>query len=189
MKLMARIKKKEMVPGLRLLVAKSGGMPSRPPPGLFLVRLMTMKSTVDKAGDSATTKCSNDSGYWYKKGKFHRIGGPAIEYPDGHKEWFVDGERHRIDGPAIEYPDGHEEWFLDGKRHRIDGPAIELANGSKFWFVNGGFHRTDGPAVEDANGSKEYYLFGEKYDDPEVFRVASDMLVKLFPEMTVREND
>ena len=73
------------------------------------------------------------------------------------------------------------------KLHRIDGPAVEWSNGSKFWYVDGKRHRTDGPAIEYSSGSKRYYLFGERYDDIEVFRVASDMLAKLFPALTYAE--
>ena len=102
---------------------------------------------------------------------------------NGTKSWFVDGKRHRIDGPAFEWPDGHKEWWVDGKLHRIDGPAIEHTNGSKEWWLNDKRHRVDGPVTERSDGRKEYYLFGEEYKDIEVFRVASDMLAKLFPEM------
>jgi len=107
---------------------------------------------------------------------------------DGSKRWQVDGKLHRIDGPAYEDCDGSKAWYVDGKLSRTGGPAIEYPDGSKEWRLNGDLHRTDGPAIELTDGTKEYYLFGGKYDDPEVFRVASEMLVKLFPEMTVREN-
>lgn len=28
----------------------------------------------------------------------------------GTSRWCVDGELHRMDGPALEHPDGHKEW-------------------------------------------------------------------------------
>jgi hypothetical protein len=50
-----------------------------------------------------------------KLNQFHRVDGPAIEYPDGHKEWLIRGQRHREDGPAIINADGHKEWWINGK--------------------------------------------------------------------------
>ena len=87
------------------------------------------------------------------------------------------------DGSHVTQEPKPQRWLVNGKLHRTDGPAIELTDGSKHWFVDGKRHRIDGPAVEHADGAKQYYLFGEEYDDIEVFRVASDMLAKLFPEM------
>ena len=77
---------------------------------------------------------------------------------NGYKEWYLNGEYHRIDGPAVEYPNGTKEWYLNGKHHRIDGPAREWANGTKEWYLNGKLHRTDGPAIEEANGTKEWWI-------------------------------
>ena len=37
--------------------------------------------------------------------KFHRKDG-LVEWDDGTKLWYQSGEFHRIHGPAIEYPDG-----------------------------------------------------------------------------------
>ena len=68
---------------------------------------------------------------------YHRVDGPAIEFPDGDKRWYQNGKLHRKDGPAIELPDGSKEWYQNGKRHRIDGPAIEFPDGTKYWYVNG----------------------------------------------------
>ena len=44
---------------------------------------------------------------------------------------------HRIGGPAVELANGHKEWWVNGKRHRIDGPAVEYANRDKYWYVEG----------------------------------------------------
>jgi len=73
---------------------------------------------------------------WYLNGKFHRVGGPAIECADGTKSWYLNGEQHRVDGPAVEYANGTKYWYLNGKQHRVDGPAIEYANGTKYWYLN-----------------------------------------------------
>ena len=55
---------------------------------------------------------------WYRNviGQPHRIGGPAVEYNDGHKEWWQNGQRHRTDGPAVEWYNGVQLWYINGKR-------------------------------------------------------------------------
>ena len=55
----------------------------------------------------------------------------------GDKHWYQNGDYHRLDGPAIEYPNGTKEWWQNGKRHRTDGPAVEHGNGSKRWYIDG----------------------------------------------------
>jgi hypothetical protein len=49
-----------------------------------------------------------------KHGKFHRLGGPAIEYLSGAEEWYENGLRHRSDGPAAKFGDGTKFWRLRG---------------------------------------------------------------------------
>ena len=49
----------------------------------------------------------------------------------------VMGQLHRIGGPAVEFANGHKEWWQYDQRHRIDGPAIEWSNGVRFWYING----------------------------------------------------
>ena len=83
---------------------------------------------------------------------------------------------------GIAHYDGEKLWFQDGKLHRTDGPAVEHPNGTKEWYLNGKKHRTDGPALEHPDGTKSWYLFGEKYEDLGLWRVASEMLVLLFPD-------
>lgn len=46
-------------------------------------------------------------------GNLHNLRGPAMEY-FGFRGWWFHGLRHRIGGPAIETPDGNDEWFEDG---------------------------------------------------------------------------
>ena len=55
--------------------------------------------------------------------KLHRLDGPACEYgtynkySNGDKHWFKNGKRHREGGPAIDrIEDSHKRWFVDGKR-------------------------------------------------------------------------
>ena len=84
-------------------------------------------------GDSGTTR-------WYKDAKMsilHRVGGPAVEWPNGDKSWWLNGNIHRTDGPSAEYADGSKVWYLNGHRHRTDGPAVEWADGYKEWWLNG----------------------------------------------------
>ena len=57
----------------------------------------------------------NNGEQWYRYGKPHRVGGPAIYHYNGPCHWYVNGIRHRDDGPAIVYADGHIEWWLDGE--------------------------------------------------------------------------
>jgi hypothetical protein len=49
--------------------------------------------------------------------------------PDGTREWWRDGKRHRDGGPAIEWFDGTKVWFQHGQIHREDGPAYEGRDG------------------------------------------------------------
>ena len=35
--------------------------------------------------------------FWFnEKGQYHRIGGPAVEWSDGHKQWFSNGNQYYI---------------------------------------------------------------------------------------------
>lgn len=117
---------------------------------------------------------------WYSYGKLHRIGGPAVVYPDILEEWWVDDKLHRLDGPAeirpdfsvwrshgiihredgpaIEYSDGSVEWWSVGSRHRLDGPAV-ICGETREWYKNGELHRDDGPAII-APGLEVWYRKG-----------------------------
>ena len=56
-------------------------------------------------------------------------------FPDGNVKWFKNGKLHREGGPAIE-SEGTKGWWINGERHREDGPAIEWASGDKEWYIN-----------------------------------------------------
>lgn len=59
-------------------------------------------------------------------------------YHDGCVIWKnADGQWHRLDGPAWEYPNGTKQWWVNHFLHRLDGPAIEWADGGKSWYING----------------------------------------------------
>ncbi len=53
----------------------------------------------------------------------------------GTKRWKVNGRLHRLGAPAVVYPDGTEEWWNHGELHRDDGPAIEYINFAGRWAV------------------------------------------------------
>ena len=121
-----------------------------------------------KVEDSICYIDSDGNKFWRnKKGEYHRIDGPAIEYVDGSKFWYKNGKFHREDGPACEYLDGTKYWNLNGKIHRTDGPAVEYSDGTKEWYLNGKRHRTDGPATESPNGTKNWYLNGQQLTEQE----------------------
>jgi len=66
---------------------------------------------------------------WYKKGEFHREGGPAviIHAEQIHEEYWVEGVKHRDGGPSVYHDSGHSgpsyQYWVNGKLHREDGPA------------------------------------------------------------------
>ena len=89
--------------------------------------------------NESVMEIDNDNNkFWKNKsGEFHRLDGPAVEFPGVSKSWFVNGKLHRTDGPAIEYADGFKFWYINGKRHRLDGPAVDnTAVGYKEWRVD-----------------------------------------------------
>lgn len=142
-------------------------------------------SSVTRGSDGQTTYTLN--------GSLHRLGGPAVVFPDGTMEWWVNGSRHRLDGPAIEKADGTKEWWYEGGKitedglldfithssitygddvrytnmddnlSRVGGPAIEGSDGSEEWYLNGIRHRLDGPAVTNSDGTKEWWVEGIRH--------------------------
>lgn len=101
--------------------------------------------------------------YW-KNGKVHREGGPAVIYANGDLGFFKEGLCHRLDGPAFIAVSSspRQEWWREGKLHREDGPAIIYDNGQKEWYLDGKRHRTDGPALITADGIKEFWVYGKR---------------------------
>ena len=78
---------------------------------------------------------------WYKLTHLHNDFGPAVicVYKNSGlitKFWYKDGKRHRIGGPAILNGSGDQEWYLNGLPHRDDGPAIIISD-EIFYFLNG----------------------------------------------------
>ena len=97
------------------------------------------KTTADELGAKYAITDSEGTG-WYVRDlpldKYHREDGPAIERSDGYKAWYKFGKRHRIGGPAI-ISTGRDEYYVDGKLHREDGPAVEHVHGDCYWFYHG----------------------------------------------------
>jgi hypothetical protein len=78
------------------------------------------------------------------------------------KRWLnKKGKLHRLDGPAIETDDGSQEWYVNGKLHRVGAPAAVTASGNKYWYINDRLHRLDGPAYEGRTGMKEWWINGK----------------------------
>lgn len=68
--------------------------------------------------------CDHNGEYYALRAKYHRLGGPAIIYPDG-EEWYCKGALHRLDGPAVIYPDGETRLWVNGQEYDI----LEVKNG------------------------------------------------------------
>ncbi len=89
---------------------------------------------------------------WYKHGKRHRDGGPAVII-NGNQEWYQNGLLHRDGGPAV-IDHGDQYWYQHGKRHRDGGPAVIEEDGTQTWYQHGLIHRDDGPAIVFAGINK-----------------------------------
>ena len=99
-----------------------------------------------------------------KKREYHRLDGPAVEHPNGHKEWWQNGAPHRLDGPAIEYADGGKYWYQNGLLHRLDGPAIIYDDGVKEWYKNGRIFESKDKFFESlTEEEKEIALFSKDF--------------------------
>src|ERR1035437_1361573 len=61
---------------------------------------------------------------WYKRGKLHREGGPAVVRANGDEAWYAEGRLHREGGPAVTREDGTRAGDAQGELHRPRGPAI-----------------------------------------------------------------
>jgi len=71
----------------------------------------------------------NNVQYWYLSGTIvkgrdriagvnHRVGGPAIIWPDNSTFWYLHGRCHRDDGPAVHYTSGDSfTWWFDGRNY------------------------------------------------------------------------
>lgn len=109
---------------------------------------------------------------FYKNDCLHRLTGPAYITSSGVKNWYKKGRFHRVDGPAIDSPH-RKEWIINDKTHRVDGPAvIEYNHNSEVmyevWYRNNQIQREDGPAVICWNATctfpyKLYCIYGPNH--------------------------
>lgn len=97
---------------------------------------------------------------WTRRGRKHRLDGPAVERLDTSKSWWVRGKLHREGGLAVDRGDGTLEWWCQGGRHREDGPATVFGDGHRAWWHRGRRHRLDGPAVILPGGGEQWYENG-----------------------------
>jgi len=104
--------------------------------------------------------------FWTKKGKYHRLDGPAITWKGSVSEkWYKEDELHRIDGPAVTWSDGTTEWYKEGKLHREDGPAMVDCIGVERWYKDGEYHRIGGPSLIFSNGHLSWHKDGKLHND------------------------
>ncbi len=76
----------------------------------------TIRRNQSNSADSVCHIASNGDIVWLdNKGRFHKIGGPAIEYVNGSREYYHHGLRHNLDGPAVIHSDGYKEYWVNGK--------------------------------------------------------------------------
>jgi hypothetical protein len=118
---------------------------------------------MDKGTISIST---NELKKWVdREGRYHRDGGPAIEWFDGENHWYKHGKRHRLDGPATVYPNGDKYWYVDGRYHREDGPAVIYANGggAKWWINNVSFESKEEYFDTLSDEAKTKCLFSEDF--------------------------
>ena len=79
---------------------------------------MTTEEDVYEALKYRVVDCHGICRYYNAAGELHRVGGPAVTYPNGAKLWYQNGALHREDGPAVEYAhSGGVYWFLFGVCH------------------------------------------------------------------------
>ena len=75
-----------------------------------------------------TKRVDKDGTIYYKNenGQFHRLNGPAIEYPYGTKEWYINGRLHREDGPAKIWGNGVTEYWLNHIKYSVEDWELEI---------------------------------------------------------------
>jgi hypothetical protein len=52
---------------------------------------------------------------WYKDGKLHRVGGPALQHKDTF-HWYYEDKLHNLEGPAVIDPAGPFQYWIHGQR-------------------------------------------------------------------------
>ena len=135
--------------------------------GLSVIR----EWVISRVGKTYCKQYPSGAQYWFKNLEYHREDGPAVTFPNAHKEWWLNGELHRDDDlPAVIHNNGRQEWYQHSELHRDGGPARIFDNGTKEWYQNGQLHRDDGPARIYPDDTKEWYQNGRyhRLDGPAV---------------------
>jgi hypothetical protein len=100
-------------------------------------------------------ECPNGTKIWLKKGKYHRLNGPAWEFPDGEKYWYKEGKYHRLDGPAVEYSDGIKNWAIENSFYTTEKLSI-LINSALFLEKEKGRYNLEWLKFLTEEGIKEF---------------------------------
>lgn len=87
-----------------------------------------------------------------REGLLHCLDGPAVELENGYKAWYKEGKLHRIGGPAL-IKEGTIAYYQEGILHRSDGPALIKPDVQAYYF-NGKLHRTNGGAIVTNSNTK-----------------------------------
>lgn len=82
-------------------------------------KYMKKEQYIDSDGQVLDFRIYDSGNKYYhdSKNQYHRLDGPAIEYPNGYC-WVKNGIKHRIGGPAY-FQDIYYVWFVYGKRVKI----------------------------------------------------------------------
>jgi hypothetical protein len=142
------------------------------------LREWTTNGVLDRSGDRPAVIHPDGSLEYWRNGKRHRVGGPAVVFKRGktktvvrrHPDCLVlsgegwnHGKRVVYDGKCITVWKGDmEQWWCNGKLDRADGgPAITWYNGTREWWINGKRSRLNGlPAIEYPDGTREWWVNG-----------------------------
>jgi hypothetical protein len=106
---------------------------------------------------------------WYRRGRCHRQGAPALVYRDGvgvvrHEGWYLDGVRHRDDGPA------ETHYITEETRQymRRELPVYGWWLGGEQMTFDGYLRRVSAPVRVELLRQAEHLRAAGTYFDPEV---------------------
>jgi len=128
------------------------------------------KGELHSFNDKPAVEYNDGCKFWHKKGKLHRLDGPACEFGNGYKSYYIENVKYFKEEfenkvnkyNTVKHDDRIETLNDKGELHSFDGkPAVDWSNGDKFWYKNGKFHRVGGPAVEWNDGVKEWFKEGK----------------------------
>lgn len=137
--------------------------------------------------DPPTTVIGGVKHWRYKNCRYHRLGAPAVIYPDGRYEYRMNGKLHCDFGPAFVSAKGNIEYWLDGKSYSKENWEKEVAVknskaqviqekledydsteefcGTKYYRLSEKLHKISGPAIEYVNGKFGFFLHGESFSE------------------------